>query len=113
MKKKKELALDLFMYIFFGLIALGGFVMIILHLVNDYDNTLVTNSNLYKAESSFASAMKMSWLTFGFILLLAGVIALTIYLTVTAKRHELASDNANKRAPRLASIEKDAVTSTK
>ena len=100
-KKNSKLSLfEIIWYSIMGAIALGGLTLIVLGVIA---RNLRSSEELYKANASFAAAMKMGYVTFGIILLVVGVIAAVIVLLVNAKKSDREVEKEQRRAARLAS----------
>lgn len=106
MKKKNISVGELVAYIIFGVIALGGLVLIILHIVSM--NLANIANDLREANEKFAATMKMDWLLFGSLLVvLAGVLS-AIILAVNGQKAEAIAEKKARRQQRL-SLENDEV----
>lgn len=99
MAKKKINGKELTLYIIYGLIALGGLTLIVLHIISmnipNLDNALrVANEN-------FARSMKMDFLVFGTLLVVLGAILSAITLTVNGNKAELEEEKRARRRQRM------------
>lgn len=100
MKKRKINTTELVLYIIFGVVAVGGLVLVTLGMIGEYIN--VHHNVLRDADKAFAEAMKMSFVVFGSLLVFVGALAAAITLATFGHRAELESDRRARRLQRLA-----------
>lgn len=82
-----------------GLIGLAGLVFIILGFISSYLPALPENN--WTNETAFKDVMKMSYRLFGAILLVGAAILGTFFLNFFARKSDVDSERASRRAQRL------------
>lgn len=105
MLKKKEKVTEIVLYSIYGLIALGGLVLIVLDLIG-MNMPNLTNP-LRTANENFMGTMKMSFLVFGTLLFIFAAILAAITLTVNGHKVELIEEKRARRRQRM-ELENDA-----
>lgn len=104
MLSKKEKTTEIILFIGYGLIALAGLVLVILHIIGmNLDNL---SNVLRTANEKFAQTMKMSFLVFGSLLIVLAGILSAITLAVNGQKVELVEEKKARRRQRLA-LEED------
>ncbi|MFA5486181.1 MAG: hypothetical protein WC275_03775 [Bacilli bacterium] len=104
MLTKKDKVTELILYITYGLIALAGLTLVVLHIIGMNLENL--SNALRTADESFAKTMKMSFLVFGSILIVLAGILSAITLAVNGQKAELIEEKKARRRQRLA-LEED------
>ncbi len=99
MKNKNIKVGELIAYIIFGLIAVSGLVLVILHVISM--NIANITNDLREANEAFAATMKMNWLVFGSLLIVLAGILTAIVLAVHGQKAEVIAEKKARRQQRL------------
>jgi len=99
--KKNFSKAEIIISVFNGLLILGGLVLIIFGLFADYLPIANIEDYNWSGQSTFASAMHMSYRWFGLILFLAGTLLAVIFLNYFAKKSDTNNEREQRRAQRM------------
>ncbi len=100
MAKRKIDGGELALYIIYGVIALGGLTLVVLHMIGM--NIANIENALRVADETFAKTMKMSFLVFGSLLVVLAGILSAITLAIYGNRAELDEEKRARRRQRMA-----------
>ncbi len=98
-KKSKISKAEIFWIVIDSIIGLAGLVFVVLGFISAY--LPKKSSDNWTGETAFTDAMHMSYRLFGAVLLLGAAIIAVIFLNFFAKKSDVDSERAERRAQRL------------
>lgn len=98
-KKSKISKAEIFWIVIDSIIGLAGLVFVVLGFISAY--LPKKSSDNWTGETAFTDVMHMSYRLFGAVLLLGAAIIAVIFLNFFAKKSDVDSERAERRAQRL------------
>ena len=98
-KKSKISKAEIFWIVIDSIIGLAGLVFVVLGFISAY--LPKKSSDNWTGETAFTEVMHMSYRLFGAVLLLGAAIIAVIFLNFFAKKSDVDSERAERRAQRL------------
>jgi hypothetical protein len=84
-----------------GTIALGGLFMVVLGIIGDYLPVKASDNWILSGETSFESAIHLSFRWFGVIILIVAAFIAVLFLNYFAKKSDIDQERAVRRQQRL------------
>ncbi len=100
-KNRKVSNWEIFWIVVSGILAVGGLFLLVLGLVGSFIPVLNSENWILSSQSALQAATGLSYIWLGAIILVVDSILACIYLNYFAKRSDLDSERALRRAQRL------------